>query len=119
MNDFAPQTGQQVGAQQFLWRDRNGQVHTVATMATRHLFFTLRMIWNHSAPPGLRIAPYQHYRFSAFYSAAYMKAAVKAIALELSGRADLQPYFSQCLAFMRAHFTVWREESERLLPPGD
>jgi hypothetical protein len=37
------------GAGAFMWKDDDDVFHDPERMETRHIFFTLRMIWNHSA----------------------------------------------------------------------
>lgn len=72
----------------FKWRDRNGVKHAVTDMETRHLFYTLRMIWNHTMPGAYRL-PGNLYSFGSYYSEPYMLKAVRAITLELAGRTDM------------------------------
>lgn len=85
---------------EFRWRDRFGNMIPVSELDTKHLFFTIRMIWNHSAPERMRIEPYRQYTFGAHYTPEYMGQAVRAIAIELSHRTDTEPYFIRCLRFM-------------------
>lgn len=61
-------------------------------MASSHLFNTLRMIWNHSAPEEFKLHPYKMYKFGPFYTAEYMHDAVTAMLAELKWRTDLNPY---------------------------
>ena len=84
----------------FEWRDRKGEMHQVQDMDTKHLFFTLRMIWNHSAPITMVIHPYTRYDFEPYYTAGYMGAAVRVMFSELILRRDLTPYFKKCLKHM-------------------
>jgi len=70
----------------FCWRDRNGVFHPINTMETRHLYYTLLMIWNHSAPEHLKYRPFNEYTFNSFYTAEYFLEAVKAIVPELQTR---------------------------------
>lgn len=76
----------------FTWRDRHGEFHDPKDMHTKHLFHTLRMIWNHSAPEYLKVHPFQKYKFPEFYTSDYMGAAVSAMYHELSKRDDLNDY---------------------------
>jgi hypothetical protein len=92
----------------FMWRDRQGTFHKPENMTTQHVFFTLRMIWNHSAPLGMRIKPYKQYNFGSFYTKDYMITAVYALAEELSTRTDLQPYFIKCLNIICGHINPQR-----------
>lgn len=87
----------------FLWWDRHGKLHAPADMSTKHVFFTLRMIWNHSAPKNMQIRPFKPYDFRPFYTKAYMIAAVYALVTELDKRDDMQPYFVQCLKIIWSH----------------
>ena len=79
---------------EFRWRDRHGNFHKPSEMNTRHLYFTLRMIWNHVAPPKLKIHPYQKYRFSIFYTQEYMIDAIKHLSLELKKRGKTIKYIN-------------------------
>ncbi len=98
---------------EFKWRDRKGKTHLVSNMETRHLFYTLRMIWNHSAPINLRLEPYQKYFFSpSKYSATYIRKAAKHIFLELSRRTDLQFLWVKELKFMERNFKNFKEVSK-------
>lgn len=71
------------------WRDRQGYFHEVFDMKTSHLFFTLRMIWNHTMPEDVKLKPYRCYNFSAYYTNKYMKEAIFNIGAELFKRTDL------------------------------
>jgi len=77
-------------AEPFKWRDGNGVFHPVAGMETRHLFFTLRMIWNNTMPAMCRL-PGNLYSFGPFYTKKYMLDAVAAITAELANRTDMAP----------------------------
>ena len=107
----------------FLWRDRRWNLTPVKDMTTQHLFFTLRMVWNHSAPQAYRIEPYKRYHFGTFYTNKYIRDATRSIALELSTRADLTPYFISCLKKMQSYFNDTMEDisliknSKKLLTP--
>jgi hypothetical protein len=58
-------------------------------MKTSHLINTAKMIWNHAAPPGMRLSEnFQKYNFSPFYTAKYMGEAFCEIMKELAGRSD-------------------------------
>lgn len=73
-------------ATDFKWRDRHHKFHAVKDMATRHLFYTLRMIWNHTMPETAQFHPFQRYSFGRFYTDAYMQDAIRAIVAELGRR---------------------------------
>jgi len=88
----------------FKWRSRGGEFHKTKDMETRHLFYTLKMIWNHSAPEKLRLKPYREYYFSEFYQPEYMKDAVEAILAELNKRTDLCKEYRDVLKYMQDSF---------------
>lgn len=64
------------------WRDHSGRFLEPAAMETRHLFYTLRMIWNHTLPESVRLHPYRRYRFSPFYTIEYLQQAIYYIGQE-------------------------------------
>lgn len=97
----------------FKWRDKKGVFHTPKSMETRHLFYTLRMIWNHSMLDTMRIEPYTRYTFNSFYTPAYMKEAIQHVGTELFKRNDLLPEWEMHLRYMAACFM--NEYKENLL----
>lgn len=77
-------------ANNFLWRDRTGLMHYIDDMSTTHLFYTLRMVWNHSMPKEMHIGGNtQKYVFTNFYTSQYMMQACFYIILALNNRTDL------------------------------
>lgn len=74
----------------FKWKPNGAPEISVNKMETRHLWFTLRMIWNHTMPEHQRFKPYRHYSFGPKYTSEYMLEAVKEILKELAGRKDMQ-----------------------------
>ena len=84
----------------FKWRTRNNEFILPEEMETRHLFFTIRMIWNHSAPANLKLNPYHKYRFNSFYTSSYMKEAVENMIKELKKRKDVKLRWKYDLAHM-------------------
>lgn len=73
----------------FLWKDRNDVYHEPKQMATRHLFYTLCMIWNHSVPYSMRTHDFIAYDFGGFYTVNYMAKAVINLYEELKTRQDM------------------------------
>ena len=73
----------------FLWRTRHGEYISPKNMRTSHLFFTVRMIWNHSVPNELKLNPYNAYFFDSNYPSSYMARAVEYMLKELTTRTDL------------------------------
>ena len=82
------------------WRDRSGEFHRPAHMETRHLYFTVRMIWNHTMPEQYRFKGYKRYKFRSFYTEAYMVEAVYALSKELFQRDDLTDEMKAGLEYM-------------------
>ena len=78
-------------AKNFRWKDRSDTLHDPKNMKTRHLFYTLRMIWNHSMPCAAKLLPYKAYSFAPYYSREYMVSAVRALVVEISNREDIRP----------------------------
>lgn len=74
----------------FRWRTKTGEYLKPIDMETRHLFYTLRMIWNHSMPFDAKLRPYNHYNFGPFYTPSYVQKAIICIGEELMGRTDLK-----------------------------
>ena len=104
-----------VPAETFRWRDRAGNLHALSTMATRHLFFTLHMIWNHTMPASARL-PGNLYTFSSYYTPAYMKDAIRALTTELAGRSDLDADWQRELNFMFNWLATRQVQTQITLP---
>lgn len=83
----------------FFWRDRHGIRHLPARMETRHLFYTLRMIWNNTMPASARL-PGNLYSFGPTYTRDYMLSAIVAIVPELAARKDMTSEWRQQLQHM-------------------
>ena len=89
---------------QFLWKDSKDRFHDPKKMRTGHLFFTLRMIWNHSMPEQMKLRPYIEHTFSEYYTAEYTITAINVIGRELLTRQDLLPEWEKDLNFMKNCF---------------
>ena len=77
---------------EFKWRTKNGKFITPSEMTTSHLFFTLRMIWNHTMPEDAKLRPYTHYSFGVRYPREYMIDAIRALTIELAARNDIDKF---------------------------
>jgi len=86
--------------QAFRWRDRKGNFFLPSEMQTRHLFYTLRMIWNHTMPLDAQFKHFKKYEFSKFYTEDYLKSAVYYITNELAVRDDIKPAWEKELQTM-------------------
>lgn len=71
---------------QFKWRTQQDEFLLPKNMGTRHLYHTLRMIYNHTVPAVDRIPPFKHYSFGPFYTTEYIREAVYHLGIELSTR---------------------------------
>ena len=72
------------------WRERTGAMVSPADMETRHLFFTLRMIWNNRMPAHMRVGRnVRLYHFGPHYTQRYLAEAIIAIGSELRSRTDM------------------------------
>lgn len=94
------------------WKDTNDNFHHPRDMETRHVFFTLRMIWNHVVPKEMQIEPFKRYRFSSFYTQEYMEEAVRVLSAELSTRNDLTPYYKKCIQIIVGHLNIWKGQGQ-------
>lgn len=82
---------EQLPAAPWRWRSASingGGARLPSEMATSHLFYTLRMVWNHSMPMQVGRNS-KRYCFSASYTPAYMQEAVQRLGAELATRTDL------------------------------
>lgn len=84
--NFPEATKSQVPAK-FLWVDQTGQQWPPELMETRHLFYSLRMIWNHRMPEEAKLHPYKQYDLRR--SDKYLRDAILALTKELATRSDL------------------------------
>lgn len=78
-------------SQAFQWRMHGGDIISPADMATSHLFYTVRMIWNHRMPVQYRFANCKVWELR--YSTPYLLEAIRIMLWELSTRdeKDLSP----------------------------
>lgn len=70
----------------FLWRTGGGEDLAPAAMSTLHLWHTVLMLWNHSAPERLWVGRRAGYEDVGQWSLAYRAAAFRALTAELAGR---------------------------------
>lgn len=74
----------------FIWITRKGEVQYVDEMATPHIFYALRMLFNHAVPPAFRIGDFKRYPELEEWSNDYKLDAQKAFLTELKLRDDLE-----------------------------
>lgn len=92
-------------ASAFKWKTSKDEYISPVEMETRHLFFTIRMIWNHTMPEMYRSKHYRHYRLGSFYTQEYLLSAIHALLGELSLRKDIHPSWQVDIDSMR-HFAA-------------
>ncbi|WP_103035669.1 hypothetical protein [Castellaniella caeni] len=87
------------------WRTRQGDHVQPRDMETRHLFFTLRMIWHNTMPRDAWVmAAPKLYRFGPSYTNEYLLEGIKHLTAELSARRDMQPEWADQLRRMIGYF---------------
>ena len=87
-------------AKPWKWRDTHATFHSPARMGTQHLFFTLRMIWNHRMPAAARIPGCPVHTFHPHYTDEYFKEAILHLSVELVKRTDMTPTWQKQLDHM-------------------
>lgn len=75
----------------FIWETNDGVCLSVKEMATPHLFFALRMIYNHSVPPAFRVGEFRQRPEVCEWPVEYRAQACSAFTEELEQRDDLEP----------------------------
>lgn len=83
-----------------VWVTQEGEVMRFEDMSTSHLFFSIRMIYNHTAPPALQIHGCRRYHFD--WPAEMRRLGLKLLIAELAKRPknELKPWQWAQLAFM-------------------
>lgn len=82
----------------FLWVDQTGQQWPTEMMETRHLFYSLRMIWNHRMPEEAKLHPYRRYDLRR--SDEYLREAIRELTKELVSRKDMTTEWQVDLNYM-------------------
>lgn len=85
---------------EFIWTQQDGTPIAVSEMKTTHLFYALRMIWNHTVPPPFQL-PGGRYNGPQNWSVKKRREAVRAFLVELSHRDDLPVSLDIQLGIMR------------------
>lgn len=84
----------------FVWVTQDGQHMRVDQMRTTHLFYAVRMIWNHTVPEQFRM-PGGIYNGPEKWSVNRRRTAILAMLHELSQRTDLPVALDVQLGIMR------------------
>lgn len=94
----------------FMWQDSAGRFYAPSQMSTHHLFYTIKMIWNHIVPPELQLKPFKKYTLSPpRFTEKYCKIAVHKLYNELMSRDDYWHYLGQ-LNMIEEKMLQWRKE---------
>lgn len=102
-------TGTRSVSDPYRWRDRQGNFFLPSEMETRHLFFTLRMIWNNHFPSHMHVGEVTLYRFPRRYTRQYFEATVYYLGRELVTRRDMAPEWEAQWKQMQSWFPDWEE----------
>ena len=70
----------------FIWITHKGEAKLLNEMATPHIFYSLRMVFNHSVPPCFRVGELRRYYDVSNWQDARKAAAITALRQELSTR---------------------------------
>jgi len=76
------------GGGRFVWYTHTGEAMDPEDMATPHVFYALRMVWNHSVPRVMKVGDGPNYPDVRRWCESYRKAAINTLASELSQRDD-------------------------------
>lgn len=84
------------------WITSNGEKTALTDMDTKHLFYTLRLLYNSFMPRDLSIGTYkQSYFTPSLYTSEYLLQLVPKMYGELISRTDLSYFYQQQLANMQ------------------
>jgi hypothetical protein len=90
------------------WRDRHGERHAPDQMETRHIFHTLKMIWNNMVPREYHVGHnVRLYNFGPHYTKDYMVQAVYQMGHQLAKR-SLTAEQMEIMRQMYSYFTAMR-----------
>jgi len=92
-------------ANTFQWKPRAEPEIAVKDMVDRHLFYTVRMIWNNFMPDEARVGEVRLYHFGPRYTSEYLADALRAMVPELERREHNLPVdWKRQISQMRAWF---------------
>jgi hypothetical protein len=94
----------------FVWVTHKGARLYPCDMATPHLFYSLRMVFNHSVPPVFRVLgpgeEMNRYRDVPYWTADYRREALTQLTAELDSRDDLDEPLRDQLADIKSNCAV-------------
>ena len=80
------------------WITQEGEEIAISDMDTAHLYYSVRMLWNHYCPPDLQLRPFKLYLLH--FSREYVVSRLRSMVEELSRRGDLTERQLSDLNFM-------------------
>ena len=95
----------------FIWVDQNGIPHTMESMTTHHLLYTIKMIWNHIVPLELQVKPFKRYNLGPRFTNRFCERAVNALIAELKTRDDYWTYLNQ-INQIQENMIKWQKQIE-------
>jgi hypothetical protein len=78
----------------YTWMDAYNKRYLLKDMETGHLFYTLKMCWNHMVDEDIQIKPAKDFDFLNAYSNGYLKEGIYKIIKEIGMRKDISDDFS-------------------------
>jgi hypothetical protein len=100
---FPNRQKQDLSTVEFMWETNDGDQLFLSDMATPHLFYTLRMIYNHSVPPAFRVGDFKRRKNVDQWPIDYRQQAGREIFKELEGRADYEHWMQLEVKDMRTN----------------
>jgi len=74
----------------FRWTTNDGLKLRPIIMETRHLYFSIAMIWHHTMPPAAKLFNHKKYSFGPQFTEEYLELSIKILLFELATRDDLE-----------------------------
>lgn len=103
-------------AEPYKWKCNDGRRLTVQEMETKHLFNTIKMIWNHCCPANLQLTPFKQWNLN--IEPNYAKHGVQLMLEELATRKDIKPYMLDSLKKMQEGLEQYLNHPHPLLGNG-
>lgn len=88
------------GAPFFRWQTQDGLRLKPIDMDTRHLYMTVRMLWNHTMPVEFKLGPYHRYQLGDRFTEEYIKLSFRVLMSELVTRPDIEDAWMHGIAHM-------------------
>ncbi len=83
-----------------VWKTLNDKFIPISQMDTHHLFYTVRMIWNHVVPKKFKLYSMYEYTFSSWYTKERLQQALCNMLFTLAQRSDIKSTWKAQLNYM-------------------